>query len=150
MNPKEHPARIASQRSMSCSERRSKEEWLSLFADDAIVEDPVGPSPLDQEGKGHRGKEAISTFFDRNIAPSGRKFEIKDSFACGQEVANVGTIHLFLADGREGRCDGVFLYKVNEEGKIVSLRAFWEWNRMLATIFKPASICPPTERRKGA
>jgi steroid Delta-isomerase len=115
MNPKEHPARIASQRSMSCSERRSKEEWLSLFADDAIVEDPVGPSPLDQEGKGHGGKEAISTFFDRNIAPSGRKFEIKDSFACGQEVANVGTIHLFLADGREGRCDGVFVYKVNEE-----------------------------------
>jgi hypothetical protein len=54
-----------------------------------------------------------------------------------------------LADGREGRCDGVFVYKVNEEGKIVSLRAFWEWNRMLATVFKPASICPPTERGKG-
>jgi len=145
MNPKEHPARIASQRSMSCSERRSKEEWLSLFADDAIVEDPVGPSPLDQEGKGHRGKEAISTFFDRNIAPSGRKFEIKDSFACGQEVANVGTIHLSLPDGSEGRTDGVFLYKVNDEGKIVSLRAFWELNRTLATITEPASHGHPTD-----
>ncbi|MBM4463077.1 MAG: nuclear transport factor 2 family protein [Chloroflexi bacterium] len=143
MSAKEHPARLASQRSMRYSVRRSKEEWLSLFADDAIVEDPVGPSPLDKEGKGHRGKEAISTFFDRIIMTSGRKFEIKDSFACGQEVANVGTIHLFFPDGSEGWCDGVFLYKVNEEGKIVSLRAFWEWDRVLATIVKPASHVPP-------
>jgi steroid delta-isomerase len=145
MSTKEHPARVASRRSMSCSERRSKEEWLSLFADDAIVEDPVGPSPLDKKGEGHRGKEAISTFFDKIIMPSGRKFEIRDSFACGQEVANVGTIHLFFPDGSEGWCDGVFVYKVNEEGKIVSLRAFWEWDRMLATIVKPAPNCPTTD-----
>jgi len=144
MNANEHPARIVSQRSMSFAERRSKEEWLSLFADDAIVEDPVGPSPLDEKGEGHRGKEAISAFFDMTIAGTGLKFEIKDSFACGQEVANVGTIHLSLPDGSEGRTDGVFLYKVNDAGKIVSLRAFWELNRTLATITEPASHGHPT------
>ena len=93
MAEKEHPARVASKRSMSCAERKSKEEWLSLFADDAIIEDPVGRSPLDKEGKGHRGKQALSAFYDRHIAVSGRRFEITDSFACGQEVANVGKIH---------------------------------------------------------
>ena len=28
-----------------------KDEWLALFAPDAVVEDPVGPSMLDPEGK---------------------------------------------------------------------------------------------------
>jgi hypothetical protein len=29
----------------------------SVFPDDAIVEDPIGPSHFDPEGKGHRGNE---------------------------------------------------------------------------------------------
>ena len=139
MSEKEHPARVASRRSMNCAERRAKEEWLTLFADDAVLEDPVGRSPLDKEGKGHRGKEAISAFYDRHIAVSGRRFEIKDSFACGQEVANVGKIHIVFPDGREALCEGVFVYKVNEEGKIVAIRNYWEWDRMMGTIAKPAS-----------
>jgi ketosteroid isomerase-like protein len=136
MSEKEHPARVASERSMSCAERWAKEEWLSLFADDATIEDPVGRSPLDKEGKGHRGKAAITAFYDRHIAPSSRKFEITDSFACGQEVANVGKIHIVFPDGKKALCEGVFVYKVNEEGKIVALRNFWEWDRMIRTMSK--------------
>ena len=139
MSEKEHPARVASKRSMSCAERKAKEEWLSLFADDAIIEDPVGRSPLDKEGKGHRGKQALSAFYDRHIAVSGRRFEITDSFACGQEVANVGKIHIVFPDGKEALCEGVFVYKVDEEGKIVALRNYWEWDRMMRTMPKSPS-----------
>jgi hypothetical protein len=57
--------------SMSCAERGAKEEWLSLFADDATLEGPAGRSPLDKEGKRHRGKDAISTFYDRHITSGG-------------------------------------------------------------------------------
>ena len=32
-----------------------KDDWLALFAPDAIVQDPVGPSRLDPDGRGHRG-----------------------------------------------------------------------------------------------
>ena len=31
---------------------KDKKNWLSLFADDAIVQDPIGVSPLDPEGEG--------------------------------------------------------------------------------------------------
>ena len=139
MSEKELPARVAAKRSMSCAERKAKEEWLSLFADDAIIEDPVGRSPLDKEGKGHRGKQALSAFYDRHIAVSGRRFEITDSFACGQEVANVGKIHIVFPDGKEALCEGVFVYKVDEEGKIVALRNYWEWDRMMRTMPKSPS-----------
>ncbi len=133
----ENPARLASKRSIDCSQRKAKDEWLALFADDATVQDPVGPSMLDPEGKGHSGKEAISAFWDNNIASTPLKFEITDSFAGGLEVANVGTIHLTFPNDGTARCEGVFAYRVNEEGKIVSLKAHWEFDRMMATATPP-------------
>ena len=55
----EHPARRISQASYSAVVVKDKERWLSLFADDARLEDPVGPSFFDPEGHGHQGKAAI-------------------------------------------------------------------------------------------
>ena len=131
----EHPARAASQRSMAAVKAQDREGWLALFADGAVVEDPVGPSWLDPTGEGHRGREAIGRFFDTTIATlEGVRFEIVDSFAAGSEVANVGTIHLSLPGGTTGRCEGVFVYRVDDAGLLVSLRAFWELDRMTATM----------------
>ncbi|UCC60878.1 MAG: nuclear transport factor 2 family protein [Dehalococcoidia bacterium] len=126
----EHPARAASKRSASAAERGAREEWLSLFTDDAIVEDPVGVSPLDPDGKGHVGKAAIAAFWDRNIGSNKIEFDIHHSYAAGSEVANTGTIISTLPNGMKAVIDGTFVYKVDADGKIVSLRAFWEFENM--------------------
>ena len=134
----EHPARLASQRSIAAVQAKDKDAWLSLFADDAVVQDPVGKSFLDETGEGHRGHEAIGAFFDGNIAPVEEiRFELHDSFAAGDEVANVATIHMTLPGGTTSRCEGVFVYRVRADGKLVSLRAFWEVDRMMATLTGP-------------
>ena len=134
----EHPARLASQRSIAAVQAKDRAAWLALFAEDAVVEDPVGPSWLDPSGEGHRGREAIGRFYDTTIATlEGVRFEIVDSFAAGDEVANVGTIHLQLPGGTAGRCEGVFVYRVDEQGLLRSLRAFWEIERMTATMSGP-------------
>jgi ketosteroid isomerase-like protein len=131
----EHPARLASQRSIAAVQAKDKQAWLSLFAEDGVVQDPVGKSFLDETGEGHRGHEAIGAFFDANIAPvESIRFELHDSFAAGDEVANVATIHMTLPGGATSRCEGVFVYRVRDDGKLVSLRAFWEVDRMLATM----------------
>lgn len=130
-----HPARTASRRSMDAVTRGAKEEWLALFAEDAIVEDPVGKSMFDPTGEGHRGHEAISAFWDMTIGTVERfEFDIKDSFAAGNEVANVGTITTFLPGGSRLDTEGVFVYRVNDDGMVVSLRAFWETERAMATL----------------
>jgi ketosteroid isomerase-like protein len=130
-----HPARSASRRSMDAVTRGAKEEWLTLFAEDAVVEDPVGVSMFDPTGNGHHGKEAIAAFWDMTIANAERfAFDIRDSFAAGNEVANTGTITAFLPGGSIVDTEGVFVYKVNEDGLIVSLRAFWETERAMATL----------------
>lgn len=108
---------------------RDKEAWLEVFADDAIIEDPIGPSHFDPEGKGHRGKEAISAFWDKAIAPTDRiEFNFVDTFQCGNEEANVGSIVITTA-GYQVTAEGVFTYKANDEGKMVALRAYWEVDR---------------------
>ena len=130
-----HPARVASRRSMEAVMRGAKEEWLDLFAADAVVEDPVGVSMFDATGDGHRGRDGISAFWDKAIAIAERlEFDIRDSFAAGSEVANVGTITAFLPGGSRVDTEGVFVYKVNADGLIVSMRAFWETERAMATL----------------
>jgi steroid delta-isomerase len=130
-----HPARAAAARSMDAVRRGAKDEWLALFADDAVVEDPVGPSIFDPSGAGHHGKAAISAFWDKAIALAERiEFDVVDSFAAGCEVANVGTISTFLPGGVRVDAEGVFVYRVDGAGLISSLRAFWETERAMATM----------------
>lgn len=131
----EHPARTASRRSMDAVSRGAKDEWLALFAPDAVVEDPVGPSVFDPSGTGHHGPDGLSAFWDATIGNAdGITFTVRDSFAAGDEVANVGTITSFLPDGSRLDADGVFVYRVGSDGLIRSLRAFWELERAMATL----------------
>ncbi|HEY7051146.1 MAG TPA: nuclear transport factor 2 family protein [Mycobacterium sp.] len=121
-------AHIAGRRSREAAMAHDKDTWLSLFADGAIVEDPIGPSHFDPEGEGHRGKEAIAKFYDMAIAPSDLTFNFEKSYQCGNEEANVGNI-VILSHGYEVVAEGVFTYKVDNEGKLVALRAYWELDR---------------------
>ena len=109
-----------------------REAWLSLFADDAFVQDPIGPSAFDPEGKGHHGREAIAAFYDTVIASSEAiDFEIAESYLCGDEVADVGTIRTTLAGGQhQAVVRGVYTYRSNGAGKLASLRAFWEFDAL--------------------
>ena len=126
----EHPARLASQLSMAAVEAGDRDGWLALFADDAIVEDPIGASPLDPEGRGRHGKAEIAAFYDSIVAPNPVRFQIIASYAGGNEVANVGSITTLFDDGSRAIVDGLYTYSVYDDGLIVALRAYWEFDAM--------------------
>lgn len=126
----EHPARAASRRSMEAVVAGDKDAWLENFADDAIVEDPIGASPLDPEGRGHRGKEAIAGFWDANIGPNKVSFDIAASYVSGNEVANVGSIITTFPDLSQVVVEGVFCYRVGDDGRLSSLRTYWELEKV--------------------
>ena len=128
-----HPAHEAGRRSREAVMARDKQAWLEVFADDAIVEDPIGPSAFDPEGKGHRGRDAISAFWDKAIAPTERiEFQFRDTFQCGDEEANTGAI-VTTMNGYQITTEGVFTYRANAEGLLVALRAYWEMDRAAKT-----------------
>jgi steroid delta-isomerase len=119
-------------RSRAAVHAQDRDAWLELFAVDAVVQDPVGPSPFNPDGTGHHGREAIAAFYDTVIAPSAAvDFEIEQSFLCGDEVADVGVIRTTLAGGtHQAVVRGVYTYRSNGAGKLASLRAFWEFEAL--------------------
>lgn len=129
----DHPARRAARASMTAVAEGRKDDWLALFAPDAHVEDPVGPSFLDPAGSGHRGRDGLEAFWANFISTiDGFRFTIADSFANGPCCANVATITT-TTDGATMTIDCVLIYTVDDAGLITSLRAHWEPDRAMAT-----------------
>lgn len=112
--------------SLSAVRDRNKDGWLALFAEDAVVEDPVGPAVWDPEGRGQHGKGEIAAFYDMFSArQESFDFEIHHLVAVGNEVALDVTMTSRLKDGSVNPVRAINLYRVNEDGKVASLRSFW-------------------------
>jgi steroid Delta-isomerase len=124
-------ARDLARRSQAAVRVKDRDGWLGLFAADAVVQDPIGPSPFDPAGDGHHGLEAIAAFYDAVIAPNELiTFEIEISYLCGNEVADVGIIRTVLPGGKHvAVVHGVYTYRCNDAGQLVALRAFWEFDK---------------------
>ena len=144
MSDTEHPARRAGLLSQKYVAEGNREGWLDLWADEGMLADPVGVSPLDPKGEGHQGKDAVTAFYDNAISKVKVSFDYPRSYACANECAFIGTVYTTLPDGTENGSEGVFLYHVNDAGKILSLRAFWEHER--PTLDGP--IHPPVGRER--
>ncbi len=97
-----------------------------------FLQDPVGPvSPLDPEGKGHQGKAAIERFWDNcDRERANLSFEAPQRIACANTCAAVLRITNDLGGGKKSIVDMVGIYEVNEDGKISSLRVYWDWDQL--------------------
>jgi len=129
-----HPAQAASAASRRNVQNKSREAWIDLFADDAVLEDPVGVSPLDPSGLGHKGKQAIARFWDMVIAPGNVEMIVRESYPAGDECANVVTIVNRMPGGVEIKTDCVICYRVDARGKLVSLKAYWDFVKIAAQL----------------
>lgn len=131
---KAHPAYAAARKSWAGAMARDKDFWLSAFSEDAVVEDPVGPSIYSEDGSGQRGKAMLSDFFDASIAVTNSlEFDMVDAIACGDEAVFFGTLRVGLGENIMDT-DIVIDYRVDDSGALLNLRAFWEFDRAAATI----------------
>jgi len=135
LNAPQTPARAAAIQSMRLSESGDGESWLALFADDAVIQDPYGPSPMDPEGRGHIGREAIEKFCAQYIRPDAIRFEIRQTISAGGACVNVGTIYTKLPGGVSSWSEVVNVYEVNDAGKITLLRSYWDFEAAGRTAF---------------
>ena len=103
------------------------------------VQEPVGVSPLDPSGLGHQGKKAIAAFWDMAMPNGIASFEIRESHPAGDSCANVITLSNRLPDGTVVSTDCVAVYTANDAGKIVSLRAYWDFSKLAAQLEKMAA-----------
>ena len=108
---------------------KDKKNWLALFDNNALVQDPIGKSPLDPEGNGHKGLAAIEQFYDTVIANGNIEFTIIESIPCGDECANYAQIVNLIGEVKI-ETKMIVIYRINSNNKIESLRAFWDYKKM--------------------
>ena len=113
-------------RAMDAVMRKDRQAWLDCFTVDAILQDPVGGSPVDPEGRGLVGHDAIAGFWDAMIAPSGAvRFDVREEHRSGASVARVATVRVEM--GRQALSyDGVFVYDLADDGRIRHLRGYFQ------------------------
>jgi steroid Delta-isomerase len=104
-----------------------RESWLGLFSTDARVEDPVGHLPAIE------GREALARFWDAGIAPlKSVEFDVTRTWEAGAEAMLLATVTVVAPNGIEVSYDGAFNYVIDADGRIVSLRGFWDLSAVAA------------------
>jgi steroid delta-isomerase len=94
-------------------EKKSLDLIREIFADTAIVEDPVGTDP-------HRGLEAVCEFY-RNGFGSGARLELLGRPRCaGNSVA-----FPFQVIVGEMKIEVIDVFEFDGSGKVVSMKAYW-------------------------
>jgi hypothetical protein len=129
-----HPAVIVSELSAKFATAKDKDSWLGLFADDAFLADPVGKSMLDPEGNGHRGKAAIARFWDNVIGRANTTLVASQRIACDNTCVAVLKATNDLGGGLKTVIDMVGLYEVDENGKLKSLKVYWDFPKLMAQL----------------
>lgn len=98
-----------------------KPAWLALYADDIVLEDPVGTPPIE-------GIEALSTRFWAGVERAQPKVELIDEvIVCGNEA--IATLCAEInADGGRRTLRPIVVHLVfNAAGRIERLRSFFNY-----------------------
>lgn len=126
------PALAASQASWKAVQAHDKDAWLTLMADDVVIEDPIGEAITNPDGNGVRGKEAVSAFYDTNIASNNLRITCEETFPSSSpdEIAHILILRSQFEGGFSSEVRGVFTYRVNGAGKIANMRGYWNMDVM--------------------
>ena len=97
---------------------RDRDRWLLLFADDVVLEDPVGGQPK-------QGRAALEKTWERSQTAD-RTWTLRPQriIGCGTEVAVDMANHGDLPTG-ETTIESIEIFKVDDDGLIASIRTFF-------------------------
>jgi len=102
--------------------------FANTFAEDGTTFDPVGTP-------GITGRDAIREFL-QSICKNFKTVGLTEDsvFVAGNGAAVKWTGHGTSNNGREVRFEGVDVFEVNEDGKIQTVRAYWNPAEMIAQL----------------
>jgi steroid delta-isomerase len=102
--------------------------WVATFAADGVSQDPVGSPPV----KGHAALRQLAINMWGTWDNIG--LQEQEIFVSGNEAAVKWTGHGRAKNGREARFGGIDIITVNDQGKIQSMRGYWEPARVMTQI----------------
>ena len=129
-----HPAVLARENSGKFTMAGDRESWLGLFAEDAFLANPVGRSPFDPKGEGFRGKAALKRYWDTVLGRTKLTIVVTQQLVSDNACACVLRTTSDFGDGATTTMDQIGIYEVNDDGKLVSVKVYWDWDALLAQV----------------
>jgi steroid delta-isomerase len=126
----DHPAARTALAAMRAVTDGERDAWLACYAEDAVLYDPVGGSPIDPHGTGIRGHGALGQFWDLVVAPNDVRFDVAAVHPGGLEVAVVATVTSVSPNQPTVSYDGVFVYRLTDDGRIATMHGYWDIQRV--------------------
>ena len=115
----QHPAVHAVEQHAARWNAQDRAAWLELYADDVVFEDPVGKAPK-------LGRVAAEGSWDNSFT-EGRVWTLHPHrIIAGANEAAVIMHNRGVLQGREVELEGIEIWKVDDAGKVVHVRAFFE------------------------
>ncbi len=105
-------------------EAGSADAVIALFDEDATVEDPLG-TPI------KRGHAEIREFYATSMA-TGAKLELQSEPRCAADYVAFAFAVILEWGGQKSVIDVIDTFKLNDEGKISEMRAYWGPENMKA------------------
>ncbi|HEX2285840.1 MAG TPA: nuclear transport factor 2 family protein [Mycobacterium sp.] len=122
----------AVERSPAAVRVHDRDGWVGAFTPDGRVEDPVGSQP-------HRGRSAITRFYDTFIGPRDITFHRDVDIVVGSTVIRDLELEVGMASGLTMRIPAYLRYDVAADAgelKIAALQAFWELPAMVGQFLR--------------
>ncbi len=101
-----------------------RENWLALFGDDALVEDPVGSPPA------RKATGALARFWDTFIAPHEIRFEVRRDHVIGRDVFRDAVIHTRIGPRIAIEVPAYLLYQLDDGLRVRRMAAHWQLGRL--------------------
>jgi hypothetical protein len=104
-----------------------RDNWLGLFARDALIEDPVGSPPA------RKATGALGRFWDTFIAPHEIRFEVRRDHVIGRDVFRDAVIHTRVAPHVTIEVPAYLLYQLDDGADGLQVRrmaAHWQLGRL--------------------
>jgi steroid Delta-isomerase len=104
------------------------DQWVRTFDEDAVSEDPVGAPPM-------QGHDELRAFFLSLADGFHRVGLTEDSvFVVEGGAAVKWTGYGVGKNGREVTFEGIDIFEMNEQGRIVRMKAYWDPGPVMAAL----------------
>ncbi len=102
--------------------------WLEIFAEDAVIHDPVGEPPRLVHKDSQQFFKLLSNFF--------KKMELSkdDIFFVKNGAAVKWTMQVVTKNDRHATSEGISIFEINDVGKIQKVLSYWDEAAMMTKL----------------
>ncbi len=102
--------------------------WLEIFAEDAVIYDPVGGTPKLAHKHSEQFFKVLSNFF--------KEIELskEDIFFVKNGAAIKWTMQVTTKNDQHDTAEGISIFEMNDIGKIQKVSSYWDEAAMIAKL----------------